>query len=216
MKKFLLLIAAISAIAFNSSQNKYYKLADLAEAKKLKAVNRTMVIQNDSLGKYVKVSEAKGEGIVWLPTKNFKNGTIQITMRGQDVLQRSFIGLVFHGKSDSIYDAVYCRPFNFFAKDSVRRIHAIQYISHPEFTWKKLRENRNAEFEKEILSPPNPNDWFTLKLIIKDNKVNAFVNNNEKPSLSISKLTKSKSGKIGVFVGDGSGGDFRDITVNEY
>ena len=215
MKKFLLVTAVISALAFNSLQNKYYILADLAEEKKLKVVNRTVVVQNDSLGAYIKVSESKAEGIVWLPTKNFKNGIIQITMRGKDVVQRSFLGLVFHGKNDSVYDAVYCRPFNFFAKDSVRRVHAIQYISHPHFTWKKLRDNRNAEFEKEITLPPNPNNWFVLKLEINDGTIRAFINQKQKPSLSVSKLTKSKSGKIGIFVGDDSGGDFRDIIVNE-
>lgn len=97
-------------------------------------------------------------------------------MRGKDVLQRSFIGVVFHGLNDSTFDAVYCRPFNFFAKDSVRRIHAIQYISHPDFTWKKLRDERNTMFESEIASPPDPNGWFILKLVIDKNTVKAFIN----------------------------------------
>jgi hypothetical protein len=82
----------------------------------------------------VGLSEGSNEGVILLPIKNFKNGMLEIEMRGKDILQRSFIGLIFHGQNDSTCDAVYCRPFNFFAKDLVRKIHAIQYISHPNFT----------------------------------------------------------------------------------
>ena len=130
-------------------------------------------------------------------------------MRGKDVLQRSFIGVVFHGLNDSTFDAVYCRPFNFFAKDSVRRIHAIQYISHPDFTWKKLRDERNTMFESEIASPPDPNGWFILKLVIDKNTVKAFINTAEEPSLIVDKLNNRSTGQIGLFTGDGSGGDFK-------
>ncbi len=135
-------------------------------------------------------------------------------MRGKDVLQRSFIGVVFHGLNDSTFDAVYCRPFNFFAKDSVRRIHAIQYISHPDFTWKILRDERNAMFEREIANPPDPNGWFTLKLVIDKNTIKAFINNAEEPSLIVDKLNNRSKGQIGIFTSDGSGGDFKTMKVN--
>jgi hypothetical protein len=134
-------------------------------------------------------------------------------MRGKDVLQRSFVGVAFHGLNDTTYDAVYCRPFNFFAKDSVRKIHAIQYISHPIFTWKKLRDERNGVFEKEIINPPNPNDWFTMTLIIDKKSVKAFINQDVKPSLVVEKLNDRQNGKLGIFVGDGAGGDFEKIII---
>ena len=162
---------------------------------------------------FIRLSEKGGEGLVWLPLRNLKNGEIEIEMRGKDVFQRSFIGIAFHALNDSTYDAVYCRPFNFFAKDSIRKIHAIQYISHPVFTWKKLREERNGEFEKEIMEPPNPNDWFTLKLVINNKSVQAFINHSKKPSLVIKKISTINSGLVGIFVGDGSGGDFKNIKV---
>jgi hypothetical protein len=134
-------------------------------------------------------------------------------MRGKDALQQSFIGIIFHGQNDSTYDAVYCRPFNFLAKDSVRRIHAIQYISHPVFTWRKLREEQNAVFEKEILNPPDPNGWFTMRLVIENTTVKAFINNATIPALIVQKLNHTKRGKVGLFVADGSGGDFKKIKI---
>ena len=189
------------------------ELANLYKSAKLKAVNRDIEIVSSDTGAYLKVSESKKEGIVWLPFKDFNNGTIEIEMRGKDIFQRSFIGIAFHGVDDNNYDAVYCRPFNFFATDSVRRIHAVQYISHPNFTWEKLRKERNAVFEKEIINPPNPNDWFTMKLVVNNTTVKAYINNAPQASLIVEKLNNITSGKIGLFTADSSGGDFKTIKI---
>ena len=190
------------------------ELTNLYKNGKLKSVNREIKIVSSDSGAYLKILESKKEGMVWLPVKNFKNGTIEVEMRGKDVFQRSFIGIAFHGVDDINYDAVYCRPFNFFAKDSVRRIHAVQYISHPDFTWEKLRNERNALFEKEIINPPNPNDWFTMKLAIHDTTVETYINNATRPSLIVKKLNNFTSGKIGLFTADSSGGDFKVIKID--
>jgi hypothetical protein len=181
--------------------------------RKLSVVNRAIEGIDESGLRFVRLSEKDGEGLVWLPVADFKNGVIEIGMRGKDVFQRSFIGIAFHALNDSTYDAVYCRPFNFFAKDSVRKIHAIQYISHPVFTWKKLREEKNGQFEKEIVSPPNPNEWFTLKLEVENKTIKAFINQSKIPSLVVEKISSIASGRVGIFVGDNSGGDFENIKV---
>lgn len=190
------------------------ELANLYKKGKLKSVNREIKIVSSDSGAYLQILENKKEGIIWLPVKDFKNGTIEIEMRGKDIFQRSFIGIVFHGVDDINYDAVYCRPFNFFAKDSVQKIHAVQYISHPDFTWEKLRKERNAFFEKEIINPPNPSDWFTMKLVIDNTTVKAYINNADQPSLIVEKLNNRTSGKIGLFTADSSGGDFKTIKIN--
>jgi hypothetical protein len=180
---------------------------------KLSTVNREVEGIDEGENRFIRLSEKEGEGLVWLPIKDFKNGVIEIEMRGKDVFQRSFIGIAFHALNDSTYDAVYCRPFNFFPKDSVGKIHAIQYISHPVFTWKKLRDERNGVFEKEIVSPPDPNGWFTLKLVVNNKQIKAFINQSENPSLVVEKIASTTSGRVGIFVGDGSGGDFRNVKV---
>ncbi|TAG18237.1 MAG: hypothetical protein EAZ32_14355 [Cytophagia bacterium] len=202
----LILLVAISAVAF-AQKKQTLPLTDLYKRGSLQVVNRELKIIED----FIQLSENKEEGLVWLPVSDFKNGEIEIEMRGKDVIQRSFIGIAFHAQNDSTYDAVYCRPFNFFAKDSVRRIHAIQYISHPKYTWKKLREERNAEFEKEIRNPPNPNGWFMMRLIVDDKTIKAYINQSKEPSLVVQKLSNATNGKLGIFVGDGAGGDFRSI-----
>jgi hypothetical protein len=153
----LIILLIIYNITF-AQKKQTLDLEDLHKKGKLQVVNREVKLVSENGKNFIQLSENKEEGLVWLPIKGFKNGKITIRMRGKDVLQRSFIGVAFHGLNDTTYDAVYCRPFNFFAKDSVRKIHAIQYISHPIFTWKKLRDERNGIFEKEIINPPNPND----------------------------------------------------------
>lgn len=208
----LIIFLLLPSIFF--AQNKQrLELGALHARDRFQTVNRIIstVTQRDTVALHV--AESKGEGIVWLPFKNLKNGSIEIVMKGQDVLQRSFIGIVFHGLNDSTYDAVYCRPFNFLTKDSVRRIHAIQYIAHPVFTWKKLREERNAEFEKQILNPPDPNKWFTMRIDIGNMTIKAFINNSETASLVVEKLTARITGKVGLFVGDSSGGDFKSVKI---
>ena len=196
-----------------AQQSKTVDLYDWHTEKKLTIVNceAEAVIESDI--RFIRFSEKNTEGLVWVPITDFKNGVIELEMRGKDVFQKSFIGIVFHALNDSTYDAVYCRPFNFLAKDSVRKIHAIQYISHPMYTWKKLREEKNGLYEKEIISPPDPNGWFTLKIIVENNLIKAFIDKADKPSLIVEKISENTTGKIGIFMGGGSGGDFKSIKV---
>jgi hypothetical protein len=211
MKKLLILL--FFSIQLFGQKTQIYTLAKLHEQGKLKYANRSAKVETTGNKSYIKLSDQQGEGLVWLPISSFKNGEIEIEMQGKDVFQRSFIGIAFHGLNDSTYDAVYCRPFNFYAKDSIRKIHAIQYVSHPNYTWKKLREERNGQFEKEISNAPDPNSWFKMKINVEDNLVKAYINNAINPSLIINKLNDRTNGKIGIFVGDNSDGNFSSIKV---
>jgi hypothetical protein len=213
--KHLIALLLLSSVTF-AQKLKTFDLPKLQKGGKLVVVNREIKTISEGKKDFIKLEDKEGEGLVWLPVKNFKNGEITVWMRGKDVLQRSFIGIIFHGLDDKTYDAVYCRPFNFFAKDSVRKIHAIQYVAHPTFTWKKLREERNGVFEKEIVNPPDPNGWFKMRLVIRDKSVEGYINEATKPSLTIEKLNDRHDGKIGIFMGDGAGGDFEKISIKDY
>ncbi len=209
----LLLLLIISNPLF-AQQAVTINLFDLQKQQKLTVINREAEPVSESEHRFVRLSEKSGEeGLVWIPVNDFKNGVIEIKMRGKDVFQKSFIGIAFHALNDSTYDAVYCRPFNFLAKDSVRKLHAIQYISHPTFTWKKLREEKNGMYEKEIISPPDPNAWFTLKVLVANNQIKAYINEANEPALTVEKLSTTQNGKVGIFVGAGSGGDFESISI---
>ena len=216
MKKLNIICMMLISLLTYSQKEQKLNLFKLIKTNQLRIINREAKVIDSLSNSYIKLSENKSEGIVWLPIKDFKNGTIKIEMRGKNVFQKSFIGIAFHGQDDKTYDAVYCRPFNFIAKDSIRRVHAIQYISHPIDTWKKLREEKNSLYEKEIVNPPNPDGWFTMTIVVDNKSVKAYINDAKKPALEVDKLNNYRNGKIGFFMGDDSGGDFGNVIVKKY
>jgi hypothetical protein len=115
--------------------------------------------------------------------------------------------------NDSTYDAVYFRPFNFHSEDPVRKIHAVQYISHPVFTWKKLRDEKNGQYEKAVNPAPDANGWFHARIEVSDGSVMVYVNDSKIPSLTVKKLNDRQDGKIGLWVGDGSDGNFANLSI---
>ena len=193
------------------AQERQYDLSKLYKEGKLLAHGRTLSLSEG--GKAVKLGEDNGEGLVWLKDVVFSNGTIEVDLKGKDVMQGSFIGIAFHGVNDSTYDAIYFRPFNFNAKDPVRKIHAVQYVSHPEFGWERLRNERNGEFEKALVNPPDANAWFHTRIVVKDETVTVFVNDDKTPSLVVKKLNDRKAGSLAIWVGNGSDGEFKNLTI---
>ncbi len=77
-----------------------------------------------------------------------------------------------------------------------------------------MRDERNVMFERRIASSPGPNGWLTMKLEIDRNMVKAFINNAGEPSLVVDKLNSRSTRQPGLFKGDGSGGDFKTMTIN--
>jgi hypothetical protein len=196
-----------------AAQKVNYDLGKLLAQNKLITVNREVSASPDKTYSAVKVHEKEGEGVVWLKEVNFSKGTIDLDLKGKDVLQKSFIGVAFHGVDDKTFDGIYFRPFNFKTSDPVRHIHAVQYISHPDFPWKKLRDEKNGLYEKAVTPEPDPNNWFHARLEVDDKEVKVFVNNSTKPSLVVNKLNNRTIGTIGLWTGEGSGGEFANLTI---
>ena len=214
-KKFFPIIIALTIATYASAQNKpiKYDLHDLSKDGKLPVFNRELTPIKDKEQKGVRFSEKEGDGVAWIDNVNFSNGIIELDIKGKDVLQQSFVGVAFHGKDEKTLDAIYFRPFNFHSTDSVRRIHAVQYVSHPDFTWNKLRESQNGKYEKAIPAAPNPNEWFHIKIIVDYPHVSVYVNNNNTPCLSVEQLNDRKEGRISLWVGNNSGGDFANLVI---
>ena len=126
-------------------------------------------------------------------------------------IQKEF---AFNIEDNANYEAVYFRPFNFLAKEATRRSHMLQYICQPKYTWRELRTTRTGEFENEIKTPPNPEDWFHLKIEVGEKEVRVYVNNSKVPDLVVERLTEIKSDTIGLWVGNGSSGKFKGLKIN--
>ncbi|CCH52446.1 hypothetical protein BN8_01449 [Fibrisoma limi BUZ 3] len=177
------------------------------------AVNRAATVLTEGRRNGIRIDEKPGEGLVWIPDVQLTNGTLEFDVRGKDVLQRSFVGIAFHGQDDKTYEAIYFRPFNFRSTDPVRRVHAVQYVAHPTYTWQKLRADFPDKFEAALTSPPDPNDWFHARVEIKASSVRVFVNQNTTPALEVERLVQTQNGRVGLWVGNGSGGDFANLTI---
>ena len=77
----------------------------------------------------------------------------------------------------------------------------------------RSREKQNGKYEKAVIAAPNGNDWFHAKIVVQYPGVTVYVNGNPKPSLSIDKLNGRKNGKLGLWVGNGSDGDFANLQI---
>ena len=212
----LLLAAATPAAAQRAAgQQKAIELdlATLAAGNGLKLFNRSVSTIGDGAVRGIRLSEAPGDGAAWLEGVELGNGVIELDVRGKDVPQRSFLGVAFHAADTTTYDAVYFRPFNFRADDPARRRHAVQYISHPTYTWYTLRTEHPDSYEQAVNPAPDPTDWFHVRIVIASPKVSVFVDDAAEPSLVVDQLSDRGTGRVGLFVGNNSGGDFANLKI---
>jgi hypothetical protein len=193
-----------------------YDLFYLAANDKLEVFNRNVYTFSEKDKKGIRFSKNQNNGIAWLKDVEFSNGTIEMDIKGKDEFQQSFVGIAFHGGDNNNYDAIYFRPFNFQSTDPVRKIHAVQYVSEPDNSWQVLREKFNGKYEKAVSPAPNGNAWFHVKIIVKLPLVTVFVNGNQESSLSVEKLNNLISGKIGLWVGNNSDGDFANLQITPH
>lgn len=178
-----------------------------------KLVNRGATAIVDGVRKAVRFDERPGNGIAWLEGSKFTEGTIEFDVRGKDVPQRSFVGIVFNGTDDETWDAVYFRPFNFKNPDPKNAGHSVQYVSHPAWTWQKLRAERPDQFEKPVRPIPDPNGWFHARVVVTASNIRVYVNGAAEPCLEVEKLGNRGEGRVGLFLGNNSGGDFADLKI---
>ena len=166
-----------------------FDLADLCRKNQFETINRQLSWFSENDKKAVSLSKNEEEGIAWIKGVEFSNGTVEIDIRGKDIFQESFTGIAFHGSDGDTLDAIYFRPFNFKSSDSAQRSQAVQYISHPDFTWSALREKYPGEYEKPVFPSPDGNGWFHVKIVVQYPDVTVYVDGNDIPSVSYTHLT---------------------------
>ena len=187
-------------------------LATALQEQQIKAVNRTLSIY-EKHPEAVEMNAAEGDGLAVLKELAFETGTIEVELLGENNPGRSFIGIAFNIQDEETFEAIYFRPFNFVATEQARKDHMVQYIHHPEYTWYKLREERTMEFENEISHPPDPDAWFKAIIKVSEKHVAVFMDEDAEPVLKVERLTTLKSQKLGLWVGNGSSGRFRNLVL---
>ena len=207
----MLFAAAVLMPALVSAAD--YNLGELAKANKIEVFKRKIDQTKSGSSEAVFLNAAPNDGLAWITGVELSEGTIELEIKGKNEQGRSFVGIAFHGQDNRVFDAVYLRPFNFQAAEQERRSHAIQYISMPEHDWNELRKGHPGKYEFAITPAPDPDSWVKLKLVVKSKKVAAFVNGADAPALTVELLNDRLKGKVGLWVGNGSDGWFRNLKV---
>src|SRR5438876_1899633 len=190
-----------------------YNLGELAKANKIEMFNRKLDQTKADSPQTVFLNAAPDDGLAWIAGVELSEGMIELELKGKNQQGRSFVGIAFHGQDNRAFDAVYLRPFNFQAAEQERRSHSIQYISMPGHDWSELRKSHPGKYEFAITPEPDPDSWVRLKLVVKGKNVTAFVNGSEMPALRVELLNDRLKGKVGLWVGNGSDGWFRNLKV---
>jgi hypothetical protein len=176
-------------------------------------MNRAASVGEEDGRTVVTFDARAGDGGAWLEGVDFENGTIEVLLRGKNVPQRSFVGVAFRGLDDETYDAVYFRPFNFLADNALSRSHHVQYVSHPENTWSRLREEHTGVYENEIQDPPDPDGFFRARIEIDKPEIRVYVNDRTEPCLVVKELSDRTGGRVGLWMGNGSDGSFAELVL---
>jgi hypothetical protein len=183
---------------------------DISNPARWQIYNRTLQsASKDS----VAFSEGDDVGLWILKEEQWNPGIIEFDVRGENNMNRSFVGIAFNLQDEKTYEGIYFRPFNFYNPDTVRRSRAVQYVYMPNYPWEKLREEHPGQYEHKVLNAPNPDKWFHAKIVFNYPEIKVFVDGNTMPSLVVNSLAARTSGKIGLWLGNGSRGSFANLVV---
>ncbi len=127
---------------------------------------------------------------------------------------RGFVGIAFRVQDDiKNYDVFYLRPTNGRADDQERRNHAVQYASHPDWGWARLRKESPSKYESYV--DLQPGVWTKLKIEVQGDHARLYVHDQPQPTLIVNDLKTGAQSKGGValWLGPGTIAHFRNLTV---
>jgi hypothetical protein len=158
------------------------------------------------------------ESVAIVPSTDFGDGTIELWVSGDLVKNakpdmRGFVGVAFRASEDGTrYEAFYLRPTNGRADDQLRRNHATQYVSHPEYPWFRLRKENPGVYESYV--DLQPGVWTKIKVEVEGVKARLFVNDALQPCLIVNDLKHGESrGSIALWIGPGTDAHFADLKI---
>jgi len=148
----------------------------------------------------------------------FKNGTIQLDVAGaprpgMPLDSRGFIGVSFRTGAHGAWSEVfYLRPTNGRADDQLRRNHAVQYASDPEFPWYRLRRESPGVYES--YADMEAGAWTSMRIEVAGTTARLYVNGASQPCLLINDLKHGdRVGRIALWAHVETDAYFGPITV---
>lgn len=149
----------------------------------------------------------------------FGNGVIEAEIAGAPqpgVFEgaRGFVGIAFRVQDDMrTYDAFYLRPTNGRADDQVRRNHSVQYISHPAWTWSRLRTEEPERYESYV--DLLPGEWTKVRIEVEGVQARLYVHDQPQPTLIVNDLKSGPNAKgaVALWIDVGTVAHFRNLSV---
>lgn len=164
------------------------------------------------------------EAFAQITDLEFSNGVIEVEVagapaEGASAGARGFVGIAFRLQANpasdgpQTYDAFYLRPTNGRAEDQERRNHSVQYISHPAWTWSRLRRETPSRYESYV--DIQPNTWTKIRIEVRGAQARLFVHDQPQPVLIVNdvKSGASAKGAVALWIGPGTVAHFRNVVV---
>ena len=156
-----------------------------------------------------------------VPGIDFHDGTLEVDVAGSILPNaprdaRGFVGIAFRidveGGSHAC-EGLYIRPANGRADDQVRRNHSTQYYSYPDYDFDRLR--RESPERYEAYADLATGEWTHLRIEVAGSKARLYVGSATQPTLIVNDLKRGPDshGAIGLWVGNGTDGHFRNLVV---
>jgi len=150
----------------------------------------------------------------------FEDGTIEVKVLSRLLKtakpdDRGFIGVAFRISEDnSKFECLYIRPTNGRAEQQIRRNHATQYFSFPDYKFFRLRKESPEMYES--YADMGLDEWIQLKIVVKGKQALLFINNAPQPALIVNDLKHgdNQKGSVGLFVDVGTEGFFSDLKIS--
>ncbi|HVT15180.1 MAG TPA: serine hydrolase domain-containing protein [Thermoanaerobaculia bacterium] len=156
--------------------------------------------------------------IAVLASSDFKDGTIEVDVAGaprQGAIEqaRGFIGVAFRVQPHAArFEYFYLRPTNGRAEDQLRRNHATQYASHPDYPWERLRKEQPGVYESYV--DLEAGAWTHLKMVVSGRDARLYLHGAEQPCLIVHDLKLGDThGRIALWIGLDTEGYFSNLTV---
>jgi len=162
-------------------------------------------------------NEVGFDGMAIVQGATFHNGTIEVDLAGLPGARaaeaaRGFVGISFRVQADGKHETFYIRPTNGRASDQLRRNHAVQYVSTPDWPWERLRKETPGVYES--YADMEPGEWIHLKVVVKGTELQAYVGGATQPTLLVHDLKLGDaSGGIALWIGPGTDAYFKNLRV---
>ena len=169
--------------------------------------------------KLVEASQSDEPALAVLKNVALRDGTIQIEVSGVPSASaapdaRGFVGVGFRvAPGAKQFEYIYLRPTNGRAEDQVRRNHSVQYASHPDFPWQRLRKEEPEKYESYV--DLEAGAWTRMRIVISGRSAKLYVHRATQPMLVVTDLKlEPVEGAIALWIGPGTEAHFSKMVVS--